>query len=98
MAADERERVSRYQRNAAVLAAKLGTEDIALLDAARENYFGLSGPANRIWELLERPATIAEICDTLVAEYDVEPAVCAEQCREFIEELLVKKIVTRLQE
>lgn len=82
-----------YQRNPAVLAARLGTEDVALLDPARENYFGLEGPASRIWELLEQPSCVAKICETLVAEYDVEAAVCAQQTQELIDDLVAKQVI-----
>lgn len=82
-----------YQRNEAVLAARLGAEDIALLDPGRAHYFGLEGPASRIWELLEHPISAEAIYARLVSEYDVEPAVCAEQTGKLIAELLERKLI-----
>lgn len=82
-----------YQRNPAVLAASLGPDDTALLDAARESYFGLEGPASRIWELLERPATLDAICAKLVAEYEVDSAVCREETAALLGEMTERELL-----
>jgi hypothetical protein len=82
-----------YRRASDVLSASLGSEDIALLDASRENYFGLQGPASRIWELLETPVTLEAIRDALVAEYEVDAATCEQQTREFLDELVSRNLI-----
>lgn len=40
-----------------------------------EDWLRLSGTAGRIWELLEYPASVAEIAAALAAEYDARPQV-----------------------
>lgn len=84
-----------FQRHASVLSASLGPDDIALLDGARESYFGLEGPAGRIWQLLEQPATLDSICAALVAEYDVEPARCRQETAALLADLATRSLVVR---
>jgi hypothetical protein len=93
MANDGQAHAAAYQRNPAVLSASLGSEAVALLDASRETYYGLEGPATRIWELLETPMTVDQICATLVAEYDVEPSVCERDTREHIAEMSARGLL-----
>ena len=58
-----------------------------MLDPERSRYYGLNEVAASIWELLERPSTVAEICGNLTAEYHVDPDACREQVSEFVKEL-----------
>lgn len=83
----------RYVRNPAILAASLGADELALLDAARGKYFGLNSPGMRIWELLETPKTLGELCETLVGEFAVDPAACARDTRELLAEMSAERIV-----
>jgi hypothetical protein len=53
-----------------VLARNVGDETV-ILDLASGTYFGLDPVGARVWTLSQRGSTLAEICDTLVAEYDV---------------------------
>jgi len=47
-------------------------------------YYGLESIALRIWELLEQPASVAELCGTLAREYDVEAPTCQLDVIEFL--------------
>jgi hypothetical protein len=70
-------------RNGDWLAAKVGDE-LVMMSAAKGNYVGLSEVGARIWELIETPCTIESLCDTLVAEYDVDPATCRAEVDAFL--------------
>lgn len=65
------------------LAANVGDE-LVMMSAAKGNYIGLSAVGARIWELIETPRTIEELCDRLVAEYDVDPATCRAEVDAFL--------------
>lgn len=39
-------------------------------------YYGLKGVSARIWELVAHPTTPAAICDSIMAEYDVDQERC----------------------
>ena len=49
------------------------------LEVANGVCFGFNSTATRIWELLETPRRVSELRDTLVAEFEVEPATCERQ-------------------
>jgi hypothetical protein len=53
-----------------VLARNVGDETV-ILDLASGTYFGLDPVGARVWTLSQRGRSLGEICDTLVAEYDV---------------------------
>lgn len=59
-----------------------------MMDISQGKYFSLNPVATRIWELLERPMTIAELCFILQDEYDVE----AERCRIEVQAYLAEMV------
>lgn len=50
-------------------------------------YYGLDQVGARVWQLLQAPVTPAEIRDSIVAEYEVEPERCGADIQELLEEL-----------
>jgi hypothetical protein len=54
---------------------RLGDEAV-VLDVKQGRYFGLNDVAARVLELLDRPRSLAELKERIVAEYHVEPARC----------------------
>jgi hypothetical protein len=81
-------------RNNALPSADLGPDDKVLLDADHGVYFGLEGPAKRIWDLLEQKTTLDAICTALQHEYDVDPQTCERDARTFIGDLIENGLVT----
>lgn len=61
-----------------------------LLMAAPEagDYYGISATAKRIWELLEQPVTVDELCAKLASEYDGDLEEIRREALEFLGELL----------
>jgi hypothetical protein len=51
--------------------------DTVMFSPDQGAYFGLDPIGTRIWDLLEQPRSIDEICATLCREYEVD----AERCR-----------------
>ncbi len=47
-------------------------------------YFGLNEVGSRIWELLERPRPMADLCAVLQQEFDVDPDACHAEVSEFL--------------
>ena len=80
-------------RTSQLPAAELGPEDTVLLDAERGVYYGLEGPARRIWEELSEETTLDKICTSLVEEYDVEREQCESDTRGFLAELIENGLV-----
>lgn len=47
-----------------------------LLHLSSGEYFSLGGAANRIWQLLQEPHTVAELVAQLLTQYAVEESRC----------------------
>jgi hypothetical protein len=54
-----------------VMARQVGDE-VVILDLASGTYFGLDPVGARIWALMGEGRTLAEICATMLEEYEVE--------------------------
>jgi hypothetical protein len=54
-----------------VMARTVGDETV-ILDLASGTYFGLDPVGARIWALIGEGKTLAEICTTILDEYEVE--------------------------
>jgi hypothetical protein len=48
----------------------------ALLKLETSTYYTLNDVGSRIWYLLQRPTAISDICDDVLAHYDVEASRC----------------------
>ena len=57
------------------VSADMGGEEI-ILNLTSGIYFGLDAVGARIWSLLKEPRSVANILETLLAEYDVESERC----------------------
>ena len=68
------------------LAAKVG-EELVMMSAEKGNYIGLSEVGARVWELLETPRTVEDVCRRLTAEFEVTPEVCRAEVEDFLGEL-----------
>ena len=53
-----------------VMARQVGQETV-ILDLASGTYFGLDPVGARIWQLMVECKTLAEVCQSMLAEYEV---------------------------
>jgi hypothetical protein len=74
------------QRQGDWLSAKVGDE-LVMMSAAKGNYLGLTEVGARIWELIETPTSVDDVCARLQSEFDVAPAVCRAEVEAFLREL-----------
>jgi hypothetical protein len=74
---------TRISRTGDWLSADTGDGAVMMSPSATE-YIGLSGTAGRIWELLETPRTLAELCAALASEYQVTPDEVSADVKEFV--------------
>ena len=63
-------------------------EEVAVLNVEKALYFGLQGVGAHIWDFLEMPHSVAEICDDVTANFDVAPEVCRQDVLKFLDGLL----------
>jgi hypothetical protein len=74
------------------ISATVGAE-LMMMSAERGVYLGVTAVGRRIWELIEQPRDLAEICERLEAEFEVTPETCRAEVEEFLTELAAKGAV-----
>jgi len=52
--------------------------EAVILHVRSGKYYGLANVGARIWHLLQEPATVSDIRDVIMREYDVSPDRCEE--------------------
>jgi hypothetical protein len=67
--------------------------EVVILDMKDGIYYGLNAVGARIWTLLEEPRSVAEIHQTLLDEYDIDPDVCETQLLTLLTDLAAHGLV-----
>ena len=77
-----------WQRNRDQVAVGMDG-DIVTMNIHRGDYVGIYGVVGpRVWELLENPVTLADMVNTICAEYEVDAATCEADLRRFLQQLV----------
>lgn len=79
--------MKKFQRNSNTISSRL-QDDLVMMDIDKGKYFSLNPVATRIWDLIEKPLSLDELCKLLMEEYEVE----AEQCRTDVDEVLAEMV------
>jgi hypothetical protein len=80
-------------RNGEILHAPVGSEEAVMMNVTAGRYYGLNAVASRIWELLETPKTITELCAQICEEFDVDAQTCEAAVLKFVQDLIDNGIV-----
>ena len=80
------------QRKEQVIAQKTSS-DFLLFDINDGNYYSLNEVGCRIWELSDGNHSIAQLIETLVAEYDAPAETLAKDVLELLEKLRNGKLI-----
>jgi hypothetical protein len=81
------------RRNGDILHAPVGTEEAVMMSVEAGRYYGLNAVASRIWELLETPKTVAQLCALLCEEFEVDAQTCETEVLKFASNLIDNGIV-----
>ena len=68
--------------------------DTVLLNAQTYMFYGLNQVGSRIWELLAQPVSVEELCDALVAQFDVDVDTCRTDTLALLRELYAEKMIS----
>jgi hypothetical protein len=72
--------------------------EIVLLNVATGQYFGLDAVGSRVWLLLQQDgdagATLAQLADRVVAEFDVDHATAVSDLTHLFQQLADQQLVT----
>ena len=69
-------------------------DDMVTADIDSGNYRHLNRTGTRIWELIEAPRTVAEICLLLSREFRVTPDACLGSVRDFLNALAERHMIS----
>jgi hypothetical protein len=67
--------------------------EAAILSIKNGVYYGLDPVGARIWSLVQEPRAVAEIRNTIIGEYDVEPERCTRDLFGLLERLLAEGLI-----
>jgi hypothetical protein len=67
--------------------------DTVLLSMAQAEYFGLNPTGTRIWQLLQEPRSIRDVCQSLIAEFDIESDVVEKDVLSVVTDLIAHRLV-----
>lgn len=59
-------------------------DEVAILNLDRALYFGLTDVGAHIWEGLQEPRSVGEICDGVMTNFDVTAEVCRADVSRFL--------------
>lgn len=85
------------QRRDDLLANDLSPTETVMLDVAGGNYYGLRNVGKAIWDHLQSPMRVNELCDKLFMEFDVDPDTCRRETNAFLEELHERRLIVATQ-
>ncbi|MCL4672321.1 MAG: lasso peptide biosynthesis PqqD family chaperone [Sphingomonadaceae bacterium] len=77
---------AREMRNPDLLAVEMDG-DLVMMSIERGEYYGVGEVGTRIWELIERPQTLAELVAALCSEFEIGEAQCRSDIVAFLGEL-----------
>jgi hypothetical protein len=63
------------RRSEELVASDLEGETV-MMSVRSGMYYGLDSIGSRLWQLIEQPRSVSELCDILLQEYAVERAQC----------------------
>lgn len=83
---------SRFVASRDQLSCDIGGET-AILNLSTGIYYGLDPVATRVWNSIQQPATLAELENILVNEYDVDKTRAAADLRDLLEKLASARLI-----
>ena len=76
-----------------VMARKVGNETV-ILDLANGTYYGLDPVGARIWQLMAEGQTLTQVCEVMLAEYEVTREDIERDVLALVQTLLERKLVS----
>jgi hypothetical protein len=84
---------STLSRNNDILYASVHTDEAVMLNIAAAKYYGLNSVGARVWELLEHPMTLTQLCAQICEEFEVDMQTCQAEVQKFANEIVDNGIV-----
>lgn len=72
--------------------------ELVMMNIQSDSFYGANAVGTRIWELLEQPLTVAQLCSLLQEEFDVDDQTCQQDVLPFIQKIIDEKLVRIIEE
>lgn len=69
--------------------------EVLMMHIDSGNYYGLNEVASFLWKQLDTAKSVRELCDAVLAEFDVEEAACVEDALSFLQGMLDDGLIER---
>ena len=80
-------------RNPSLIASPLDDE-LVMLDLEQGMYYGLDDIATLIWNQLDEPVVVRDLCGYLIAQFDVDRHTCETETIGFLNEMAQLGLIT----
>lgn len=67
--------------------------EAVILNLMQGIYYGLNEVGSRVWELLQEPGRVEDICDVIVSEYAVDRGRCERDLAALLEKLADRELI-----
>ncbi|MCB2263467.1 MAG: lasso peptide biosynthesis PqqD family chaperone [Candidatus Thiosymbion ectosymbiont of Robbea hypermnestra] len=67
--------------------------EVVMMSIEKGNYYCLNEVGSRIWQLIEQPTTLADVCHELQEDFQVEPAACEQEVFKFAEKMVTAGLI-----
>jgi hypothetical protein len=64
-----------------------------ILNLKNGTYYGLNEVGNTIWQLIQEPKAVSDICESILQEYDVDSQTCENEVQALLVDLLNAQLV-----
>ena len=86
--------MEKYRRNEQIIDGELDDNQV-MMHIEKGKYFGLNPVGKRIWELIKEPKSVADITQSLLAEFDVTEVQCSSEVQDFLDKAVKCDIVEK---
>lgn len=67
--------------------------ELMMLSAESNSYLGFNAVGTRIWDLLDKPISAGELCESLLDEFDITGDQCEKEVLAFLNDLLRRRLI-----
>jgi hypothetical protein len=68
-------------------------DEVVMLSVEKGKYYGLNDIAAAIWERIEQPIGVGDLCDSLQRAFHVSREMCEADVLAFLDQLLAKGLI-----
>lgn len=85
----------KYRLTSEQIASKVAGETV-ILNHSKGAYYGLDEVGGLVWDLLEKgPQTKEQLCEAVLAEYDVDKADCESDVEDLLKDLIAERLIEK---